>query len=390
MDALTIPGIHCFSQLVYLDAPPGMSPNETVTVGELAAYYLDNPAGRQRLLARFEKIPREYGEWLRFLREGVAPYSSWKIADIFDDNQPYQSGLYGCCYRSPAGARVVSFRGSELLGNPRHRNDYETNLALAYQSPTPQQAKVDAYWARFGANYTDDAPLAVTGHSLGGNLAVYGAIMAPEAIRRRLTACLSFNAPGFPAGFRKKNKPVISELGSRLVLYQNKHDPVSSLLENVVPPVVVASKFQPSREDAPGVADILYPHSNFMFLTGDAGNFILDEAGEKCRFCKMVHLLSDLLMLLPRETREALSHTVLDVLYGSGKAAIPEVLGRFLTQEAHQAEPGENSISALARAADMAAKEGYSVPELFRLVAGGEPVFTALVHTLLILLECFL
>lgn len=310
---------HFFSQLVYLNTVPAMGVGRRVHVGDLAGYYLNNPVGKQYLSARFNSASREYPLWLDFLERSAAPYRDWLITDILDDNAPDQTGFYSCTYLGPMGERIVAFRGSELLGNRRYQNDYRADLALAYTTVTPQQVMVDKYWRKFGES--GSGSLAVTGHSLGGNLAVHGALCAPPAIRRRIASCHAYNAPGFCREYIREHREDIGALGERIALYQNKYDPVSSMLDNVREPVVVRSLFIPSEQEDTGVAELFYPHSNFMYETDESGLLRPEEKNEKCGFCRAAGALADLFQLLPAAIRRDLAELVLKALYSapSGK-----------------------------------------------------------------------
>ena len=329
MSEIPISAIHFFSQLVYLDTVPAMTTDKIVTVEKIAEYYLNHPIGKLYLKNRFGNIPKEYDLWLDMLENEAVKWKDWYVTDILDDNKPRQSGFYGCSYLSADAMRIVSFRGSELLGNRYYENDYFTDFGLAWMLKTPQHARVDDYWARFGLNIEGD--FALTGHSLGGNLACYGVIAAPQEIKKRISVCAAFNAPGFNREFIHKNKGNIAESADRIRLIQNQYDLVSSMLENVANPEIIQSGFIPSEIEKPSIGDIFYPHSNFMYKKDADGGFMLSAENEKCSLAKMIHMNTDMLLLLPVKTRKELSEIILAALYA---APLPQNAGRYMLDAA--------------------------------------------------------
>ena len=334
---MTTATIHFFSQFVYLNLPP--QKGKTPTVGETIHFYLRTPLGKRLLEKRFGRTPREYQSWIEFLESAPQELLDWQIVDVLDDNAPHQSGFYGCTFLSPQGERVVAFRGSEMLGNPHFKNDYNTDFALILCEKTPQQKMVDRYWAEYGNR---PGAIWLTGHSLGGNLAAYGAFSAPDEVRRRIQKAVTFNAPGFCMEFLTQYQKPIQELGDRLVLYQNKFDIVSSLLEHPVKAQIVASRFDPTNLENPTVWDMMYPHSNFQFERDEAGELVPDPGGEKSQLCQLVHSLSDMVLSLPLSLRKELMEKTLQAIYHSpdsaaGRKAALDTAGKFLTRHLTQA-----------------------------------------------------
>lgn len=93
------------------------------------------------------------------------------------------------CIDLPDGTMAVSFRGTDntLVG---WREDFN----MAYQTRVPGQ-EAAAYYLKKAAGLSD-SPLRLTGHSKGGNLAVYAAACAPEAVQDRIEGIWCFDGPG--------------------------------------------------------------------------------------------------------------------------------------------------------------------------------------------------
>ncbi len=389
--AWTTPVNHFFSQLVYLNVPPVLRENPVCTVGELADYYLHTDAGKQQLLDRFKNIQKEYEQWLLFLQYKAPAFKDWKITNILNDNLPNQTGLYCCTFVGPKGERVVAFRGSELLGNRYFRNDYANDLALSYMLVTPQQQKLEEYWSQLNPEDLQGG-FSVTGHSLGGNLALYAAIKAPPSIRPWLGACFSFNAPGFNGEFIKQNKEAIAALKGQIALYQNQFDPVSSMLYNPVEPIIAASRFNPHAMESPSIEEIFYPHSNFMFETDPQGWILPAAEKEKCRFCRMVHLITDMVLLLPKEVRKDISDVLLDVIYhtpskGDICRRVLDGIGKYIGTLSPFVKLGTVGLEAVHSAANLMQGTETIAHRYQSIIQDGKPQIFAAAQTLLILLE---
>ena len=131
------------------------------------------------------------------LFEAIA--ASPRFADIrvnaYEDHFDAASALQFAAqtYRLPDGTLVVAYRGTDdsLVG---WREDFD----MTYQWPVGAQRQAADYLRRVMRLWPDGDVL-VTGHSKGGNLAVYAAMMAcrePEA-DARVKAVYSLDGPGF-------------------------------------------------------------------------------------------------------------------------------------------------------------------------------------------------
>ncbi|MDO4487927.1 MAG: DUF2974 domain-containing protein [Eubacteriales bacterium] len=90
---------------------------------------------------------------------------------------------------------VVSFKGTDdtLIG---WREDFD----LSCYDEVPAQKDALSY-LRLAATRNPKAKIIVTGHSKGGNLAIYSAAMIDEHIQKRIVRVVSFDGPGFRDGF---------------------------------------------------------------------------------------------------------------------------------------------------------------------------------------------
>ena len=93
------------------------------------------------------------------------------------------------CLDLPDGTCCVAFRGTDntIVG---WREDFN----MAYQTRVPAQEAAIVYLNRAAA--LSSRPLRLVGHSKGGNLAVYAAACAPEAVREKIESLWIYDGPG--------------------------------------------------------------------------------------------------------------------------------------------------------------------------------------------------
>jgi len=92
--------------------------------------------------------------------------------------------------RLEEGLCCVAFRGTDntLVG-------WKEDLNMGFQCPVPAQRLAVEYLERIGREIGDD--LVLTGHSKGGNLAVYAAAFCSPALQDRIRAVRNYDGPGF-------------------------------------------------------------------------------------------------------------------------------------------------------------------------------------------------
>ena len=142
------------------------------------------------------------------------------------------SGFSAFAVKDPINNNVVvACRGTELgkiSENPiTAGKDLYEDVSLALSQQTLQQKDMDSFMNDLQKGGYDE--YSFTGHSLGGNLAMYGAITLKD--KSKLKECKTFNAPGFNKDFHKQYESEIKSVKKRMTSYQNKYDGVSEALE---------------------------------------------------------------------------------------------------------------------------------------------------------------
>lgn len=111
------------------------------------------------------------------------------FAERFDTDEQTQTAAL--TFLLPDGTLVLSFRGTDdsLVG-------WKEDFNMAFQYPVPAQRMASDYICTVAKLWPGD--MILTGHSKGGNSAVYAAMNAPAKIRKRIAAVYSLDGPGFP------------------------------------------------------------------------------------------------------------------------------------------------------------------------------------------------
>lgn len=216
------------------------------------------------------------------------------FAERFDTDEQTQTAAL--TFLLPDGTLVLSFRGTDdsLVG-------WKEDFNMAFQYPVPAQRMAADYICAVAKLWPGD--MILTGHSKGGNSAVYAAMNAPAKIRKRITAVYSLDGPGFP------EHVVTSEPYLSTVSKVHKIVPDSSIigmvLETPEPCVVV-------KADCEG----LMQHFAFAWqVDGDAFMRVDDIAPSSHEFNSSFNRW---MTSLSREEREHAVDALFQVIHASG------------------------------------------------------------------------
>ncbi|MBO5884034.1 MAG: DUF2974 domain-containing protein [Clostridia bacterium] len=118
-----------------------------------------------------------------------------KIADFVNEiNEEDETQFCAMSFLSDDGSIFVVFRGTDdtIVG-------WKENFNMSFMLPVPAQIKATEYLQREMRSRRGD--FYVSGHSKGGNLAVYAATMCPENLKKRIRAVYNNDGPGFNREF---------------------------------------------------------------------------------------------------------------------------------------------------------------------------------------------
>ncbi|MBQ7186002.1 MAG: DUF2974 domain-containing protein [Ruminococcus sp.] len=146
----------------------------------------------------------------------------WKISAIHNRNEPPNGNGFSCTViETSPGEATVAFRGSDDFGDrfARIKDWGMADIALLLTTQTEQQKEADRFFSdpktrRLLAGYDE---LAYTGHSLGGNLAEYSAIVSSKyGLDNKLKQTVSLDGPGFSNEFLKEHAAEIDRMSSKM------------------------------------------------------------------------------------------------------------------------------------------------------------------------------
>lgn len=109
-------------------------------------------------------------------------------ASVFDEER--QNQFFAVTYVVPGRFAYLAFRGTDTS-----ITGWRENFNMIYDYPVPAQKQALAYLLAVAGRV--DEPLYLGGHSKGGNLALYAALMAPPEVQRRILRVYTHDAPGF-------------------------------------------------------------------------------------------------------------------------------------------------------------------------------------------------
>ena len=254
IEPLTEVELRQIAQIVYLDVigqdPKGRATElskdynkkKEIYLGDVIDYYLGenkyegNLEGVEKIRTRFpDKVngENEYDLYTKLLIQlNQDKYRNMKITNVVSHNKKEESGFVAMTIEVEKGVNVVTFRGSEPMSDPLYRNDWKNNGTTSYSNESLQQMEAK--------NYILDMikqgkfPSYLTGHSLGGNLALYSSFILPDEYRKRLISATTFNAPGFNGNVLDEYKKQIEELNQhgKLKEFRNVEDIVPALFMN--------------------------------------------------------------------------------------------------------------------------------------------------------------
>lgn len=166
-----------------------------------------------------------YADAIESLKNKVEGKDYYVVDSI---NDRHGSGFAAFAVSDPDNCVTVACRGTEGFSmDYDSRKDVMTDASLLLSLRTDQHKVLEQFMNEL--NSIDDYDgFYFTGHSLGGNIATYGAIKLVDP--DKLKGCITFNAPGFNDAFILANAKAIYARESKIISYQNECDPVSSLL----------------------------------------------------------------------------------------------------------------------------------------------------------------
>lgn len=193
--------------------------NGAVGIGEATTRYFaahENGNIRLGLLASARVVPM-----IRRLPE-TRRFGALRLCDFINRVDPDREEQFSALTAElPDGVRFVAFRGTDDTIAA-----WKEDFLLSVRDVVPAQEDAAAYLLREAAG--KPGPLMVGGHSKGGNLAVYAALRAPEAVQDRILAVYNNDGPGFRQDL--SGTPAYARIKPKLHTIVPQHTIVGKLL----------------------------------------------------------------------------------------------------------------------------------------------------------------
>ncbi|PST45547.1 hypothetical protein CPA40_10390 [Bifidobacterium callitrichos] len=205
------------------------------------------------------------------------------------------------------GTLVLAFRGTDdsLIG-------WKEDFNMAFQYPVPAQRAASAYLDMVARLWR--GPIVLTGHSKGGNLAVYAAMNATEAVQKRIRHVYSLDGPGFPPNVVTSRQYI--DIQPKVTKIVPSSSIVGQIFETPEPCRVVTS-------DSDGIMQ------HFTFSWQVEGDHFVSEPDLSPSSQLFNESLNNWMQGLTVEQRERAVDALFAVLHANGATTFSEVIAGF-------------------------------------------------------------
>ena len=230
---------------------------ELAVLSQIAYYDIEIKNGKPKSLDRVlqgvennladDKTMRDIlGDDLYVVYQGMMEKGvDYQVISSVNDND--NSGFVAFAVADSDGNATVVCRGSEdltkVVSDPDSRKDLDTDIQIGVLEETDQQQALENMVSDLEERGYDS--FWFTGHSLGGNLAIHGAVYLgdPDKVRGVTT----FNAPGFNDKYWSSHRMRLEAIGNCVDNYENTYDYVSSIFTKPGERIVVDSVVESSN-----------------------------------------------------------------------------------------------------------------------------------------------
>ena len=261
-------------------------PEEAIPFSEAVEEFFSYPEPPNYIRAQRDlDLLKAAGESVRFGNTRITEYRPKFIKE--QDTQ-----FAGVTFLLDDGSLFVTFRGTDntLVG-------WKEDLSMSFRSVIPSQALAKQYLQ--DVLMTHSGPVRVSGHSKGGNVAVYAVSQSAPVIRDRVLEVYNQEGPGFSAEFLED--PGYRSILPKIRTYLPQGSMIGVVLYRAEPVIIVQSHETGIMQHAPfswnicGTAitrmDALNANSRFFRLTMEnlLAGFDMDDR------VRLVNMLYDLL-----------------------------------------------------------------------------------------------
>ena len=143
--------------------------------------------------------------------------NNWTMMAAINENKTGESGLYACIL-DVGDARILAMRGSEEMNKIENWDQdwFEGDLKLLNSEMTKQEEALRRFMES-NATLLSEKPWVATGHSLGGALADFAAVMSVVLGIEHFAGATNFDGPGHSQEFIEKYKKEIALVAPLMV-----------------------------------------------------------------------------------------------------------------------------------------------------------------------------
>lgn len=237
-------------------------------------------------------------------------YASTTLSDFVNEVEPENNKQFSAMRAFlPRGHQLIAFRGTDLS-----LAGWEEDFRISFESPVPAQRRAVSYVSAIAEK--TPGPLTFSGHSKGGNLAVYAAAFCGEEVQARLHRVFSFDAPGQTEGVLKTQE--YGRIRGRIRAFLPERSFVGLLLSQTRPFTVVAC-------DIPG----LMQHNPFNWQVSGGAFVKRPSLSAGSQFWDKA--LNTWLLAMTKQDREKLTRAIFDVLQAPGEEGFDGLSEGFLS-----------------------------------------------------------
>lgn len=227
-------------------------------------------------------------------------YRNLKIRDIVGDFDKSSEKQFGAMiFRLDANTDFVAFRGTDgsMLG-------WKEDFNLSFMNEVPSQSEAVEYLERNygpGNRKGRNRRFYVGGHSKGGNLAVYAALMCSPEVRSRILRAYSLDGPGFRDEVQEELDRIQEKSEVAITKLVPRTSVVGMMMQN-------SSDYQVVQSDAIGIMQ----HFSYSWQVQDSDFIYLEEIDTGGKY--MNRTVHDWLQSVPDEKRKVFINSLFDVL----------------------------------------------------------------------------
>ena len=218
-----------FSTLTYInyEGIVPANPNQKITLQEAAKQFLALPDKEKKVRVKKDiELLEAAANTERFANVGLSFYRN-----VFVPEEEKQ--FAALTYYPGDGTAVLAFRGTDrtLVG-------WKEDFNMTFQDSIPAQREALKYLEEYSLNRLE--PIRMTGHSKGGNIAVFAAAKADPEIQQRIVEIHNQDGPGFP-------EEMMSNFGylsivPKIYSFVPESSIVGLLMEHMEPHTIIKSK----------------------------------------------------------------------------------------------------------------------------------------------------